>query len=839
MEVNRKAPGSTVTPERWNQVKSILDGALEAQPAERTAFVAVACGNDGGLREEVESLLAFEAGSERFIEEPIFGRFSGRLEGLAEGQRVGPYQVVREIGRGGMGAVYLAVRADTEYDKQVALKVVGYGAAEQIARRFRAERQILAHLDHPNIAKLLDGGTTEDGRPYFVMEHVEGRPIDEFCAAGSLPVDERLALFREVCAAVHFAHQNLVVHRDLKPSNILVTADGIPKLLDFGIAKLLDPEAHDSALSELGLRPMTVQYASPEQVQGEAITTASDVYSLGVLLHVLLTGRSPYGTAVDDRKALEKAICEGARVKPSETVERRDEARRLAGDLDTIVLRAMDPEPGRRYASAEQLAADVQRHLDGLPVLARKDTPGYRLGKFVRRHKAGVTAAAAGVFLILGFSATVTLLWKKVERERDRAEAVSGFLEELFAIPEPSRSRGRPITAREVLDRGRQQIAGNLQTEPETRAALLETMGRVYRRLGLLEPARELLGESLRVRREALGEDHLEVASSLQNLALVLLQMDRGQEAEPLLREALAIRNRHGATATPEYAAGINDLAALLEGRGEHAAAEDLYEEALALKRRLLGAEHEDVARGLNNLAQVRHAQGHLAEAEPLYWQALAMRRRLFGEPHPDVATSLNNLASLLEDQGKRAEAEKLYREVLAMRRTLFGDRSLKVAQSLNNLAFVLLAESRPKEAEPLSREALSIAEELLPASHSTRGIFQRNLAAVLVAQGRGREAEPLAREAISIFLASETNTWRRVDAESVLGSCLAAQGRFAEAEPLLLGSYPILKGDPGDGARYAPAALQRIVELYTAWDRPDRAAVYRALTERSPFLAP
>ena len=822
-----------MTPERWRQVKEVLDGALEAEPASRTLCIAQACGDDADLRVEVESLLEFEAESEHFIEEPLFGRFDGGPPGLAEGQRVGSYRVVREIGRGGMGAVYLAERADEEFDQQVALKVVGHGTAQEIVRRFRAERQILAHLDHPNIAKLLDGGSTEAGQPYFVMELVAGRPIDEVCAA--LPLGKRLALFREVCAAVHFAHQNLVVHRDLKPGNILVTADGVPKLLDFGIAKLLDPGPGETSLSELGLRPMTLQYASPEQVRVEPITTASDVYTLGVLLHVLLTGRSPYGAAVDDRMALERAIVEGGTVKASASVERRDEARRLAGDLDTIVLHAMRLEPDKRYASAEQLAADVQRYLDGLPVLARKDTAGYRFGKFIRRHKAATATAAAVLLLVLGFSVTVTLLLGRAQRERHRAETVSGFLEELFAIPDPSRSRGETITAREVLERGRKQIVAELKGEPETQADLMETMGRVYHHLGLLDPARELLAESLRVRRQTLGADHLDVASSLQNLAVTLRDLGEDREAEPLLRQALAIRRRHGDTATPEYAAALNDLAGIKQAKGELREAEELFAQVLALKRRLLGPEHEAVALGLHNLAAVRHARGDFAAAEPLYRQALAMRRRLLGELHPDVATTLNNLASLLADRGDLAEAEKLYREVLAMRRKLFSAASPRVAPSLNNLAFVLLTEGRPKDAEPFAREALSIVDALPGGRHPNRAVFLRNLAAVLAAEGKGKEGEPLAREALAVFRSSSSSTtWRTPDAESVLGSCLAVQGRFTEAEPLLLGSYPLLKAEPGDGARYAPAALQRIVDLYAAWGRPDRAAAWRVLLSPS-----
>jgi serine/threonine-protein kinase len=812
-----------VTAERWGLVKSVLDGALEKVPGERTAFVAAACGEDSELRAEVESLLAFEEGSAGFIEEPLFGRFTGG-PGLEEGQRVGPYRVVREIGRGGMGAVYLAVRADEEFDQRVALKLVGTGSAAEIVRRFRAERQILAHLDPPKIAKLLDGGTAEDGRPYFVMEYVEGRPIDE--VAGSLPLRERLALFREVCAAVHFAHQNLVVHRDLKPANVLVTAEGVPKLLDFGIAKLLDPEGTDPGLSELGLRPMTLKYASPEQVGGTPVTTASDVYALGVLLHVLLTGRSPYSVAADDRQALERAITQGETTRPSQAVERREDARRLTGDLDTIVLRAMDLKPERRYASAEQLAADVQRYLEGLPVLARKDTAGYRMGKFVRRHKLAVAAAAALLLLILGFSVTVTLLLKKAELERDRANAFSRFLADLFEKADPRQSRGEPITAREILDRGQRQIAEEFQAAPESRASLMETMGRVYRSLGLFQPARSLLEESLRIRRKTLGNDHLDVASNLLNLALVLQETGKRTEAEPLIKEALEIYRRQGETATRDYAAGLNNLGGLLEERGEYAGAEALYSEALSLKQSFPGGD-EEVARAYNNLGELSYKRGDNTAAELYLRKALAIRRKLLGgEPHPDVATSLNNLASLLEAKGERAEAEKLYREVLAMRRKLFDGHNPKVAASLSNLAFVLLAEGRPAEAEPFAREALAIT----PPDHPNRAVFLRHLAAALVGQGKGREAELTAREALSIFQAVKRGPlWRKPDAESVLGSCLVTEGRFAEAEPLLLGSYSILKADP-EGARYAPAALQRIVDLYIAWGRLDRAIAWRAL---------
>ncbi len=468
-----------MTPERWQQVKAVLDGALDHRPAERPVYLDGACRDDPEVRREVESLLASEAEIGDFIEEPLFDLHVREEEGPAVEQRIPAYRIVREIGRGGMGSVYLAQRAEGDFEGQFALKIIRRGMdSEEVLGRFRSERRILTQLDHPNIARILDGGTTEDGRPYFVMEHVEGRSIDEYCDAEELSISQRLELFLDVCSAVHFSHQRLVVHRDLKPANILVTRAGVPKLLDFGIAKILDPDRTEPAHTVLGRRPMTPQYASPEQLRGKQVTTVSDVYALGVLLYILLTGRSPYGSPSPEGEELIRAVCEDDPLRPSEVAglvpggrgpqgEARLLRRRLAGDLDNIVLMAMRKDPQERYASVEQLAADIHRHLNGLPVLARKDTPAYRLRKFVGRHKVGVMMAASVLVLILGFSVTATLFWQRAVRERDRAATVSEFLQELFEIPDPGQSRGETVTAREVLDRGTERISRELQDQPE------------------------------------------------------------------------------------------------------------------------------------------------------------------------------------------------------------------------------------------------------------------------------------------------------------------------------------------------------------------------------------
>jgi len=835
----------TMTPERWQQVKAVLEGALERTSEERTFYLEAACSGDDGLRAEVDSLLSSEAILDDFIEEPLFGLRGPVAEEWSEGGRAGPYRVLREIGRGGMGSVYLAERADGDYEGQFALKVIRRGMdSEEVLRRFRSERRILTQLDHPQIARVFDGGTTADGRPYFVMEYVEGRPITEFCDAENLSIPQRLKIFLAVCSAVHFAHQNLVVHRDLKPANILVTRAGVPKLLDFGIAKLLDPDRTEPAVTVLERRPMTPLYSSPEQLWGRQVTTASDVYALGVLLYLLLTGRSPYGLTPPEGEELFKAVCQDDPPRPSAVAgeapagqgspgEPRLLRRWLAGDLDTIVLRAMHKDPQRRYASAEQLAADIRRHLEGLPVLARPDTAFYRLGKFARRHCLGVSFAALALLSVLAFSITVTKLWQQAVRERDRAEAVSHFLQEVFTVPDPGKSKGEEITAREVLDQGTERMSRDLQNQPELRATLMDTMALVYRNLGLFDSAFKLSEESLAIRRKIFGNDHLLVAASLQNLAVLRREMGDNAGAESLLSEALEIQRRKGATETAEHAKALNDLAALLEEKGDLNAAEAMYRESLMLKRKLFGNEHEDVARGLNNLGRLFHAKKDYRGAERYYQESLAIRRRLLGAIHPEVATTLNNLAVLYEDQGDLARAEQIYREVLGMRRKLFGERHPRVARSLSNLASLLQVRKDFRGAEPLYREALSIADESLGLKHPERAVYLRNLASVLLDQGRAAEAEPLAREAVTVLLQVTPSSWRLADAESVLGGCLVAQGRYAEAEPMLVGAYKTLAKDPSDGNRRAGEALIRVLALYKAWGKPERVAEYAAKMTR------
>src|SRR5262245_28667108 len=455
------APSS---PERWRRVKDLFGAALDLPPSEREVILEAAAGEDAALAAEVRRLLAAHEKEGTFLEEIVAGE--GRIllergeDASAAGRRIGPYELLEPIGRGGMGSVYLARRADKEFEERVAIKLVRPGAfSEQALRRFRFERQTLANLSHPGIARLLDGGTTEDGVPYFVMEHVAGLPIDEFCGARDLPLEERLRLFRDVCDAVQHAHRNLVVHRDLKPSNILVTGDGRVKLLDFGIARLL-PEAGEQppGLTRTFERVMTPEYASPEQIRGEPVTTGSDVYALGVLLYRLLTGEHPYRFESERPSDIERVVCEQEPRRPSTAVGRgtppapeRGTARlrrRLRGDLDNIALKALQKEPARRYGSADQLSEDVGRYLRGEPVQARRVTLAYRASKFVRRHRVGVAAASLAVVSLLA-ALVVSLLSARAARlEAAKADRINAFVNSIFGAASPWRD-GKAVTVAE------------------------------------------------------------------------------------------------------------------------------------------------------------------------------------------------------------------------------------------------------------------------------------------------------------------------------------------------------------------------------------------------------
>lgn len=820
---------------RWQRADELLDRALDLPEAERRGFLAEACGQDSDLLERVARLLAHaERGDEWLspggaLEDGLAGGLLDTVESPPEpqsdltGATVGRYRLVREIGRGGMAVVYLAERADGAFEQQVALKLIRRGIdTDDVVQRFQRERQILARIHHPNIGRLLDGGSTDDGRPYLVMELIDGEPIDRYCERCGLSVFERLELFVRVGEAVAFAHRNLVVHRDIKPSNILVTAGGEVKLLDFGIARLLQPGHADPHLTATQQRLLTPAFASPEQIRGEPVTTATDVYQLGVLLYLLLAGRHPCAVDSSDMARLADVICHEAPSPPSVAVAFPALRRQLAGDLDNIVHAAMRKEPERRYSSVDHFLDDVRAHMERRPVSARPDTWTYRITKLVGRHRVAATFATAAIGAVIVFAAAMAVQASRIASERDRAnqeaataQRVSEFLVRLFEVSDPGEARGNSITAREILDAGAQRIRDDLTNHPAVRARLMDTMGRVYQNLGLYRDARPLLDAALELREREGAGDEAAVAQSLGNLAWLLEQQGEYRAAEPHARRALEIHRRLNEEPHPLIAGSLNNLALLLYHEGRLDEAEPLMRESLAMWRALPDPEAAGLADAMSNLALLLHRRGELDEAEPLYAGALTLRLQGFGDDHPDVAISLDNLARVHFARGDFSAAEDNFREALALRRTLFGDTHPEISQSLNNLASTLFKQGQLADAERTFRQVVDIDRELLGEVHPEFGYSLNNLAFVLQAQGKHAQAERVYREAHAVFeSAFEPGHWMLGTARSNLGQCLVQLGRYAEARQELQEGHATLRAALGEQHERTLEAARRLEAL-------------------------
>lgn len=854
----------SMTPERWREIEEVLDAALDADPSTWPSLLADTCSGDPELRRQVESLLRRHDRLDRFLAEqprPPGVAYeasppSGGLPSPQAGQVIGAYRLVREVGQGGMGRVYEAERADGRFEQRVALKLLRPGVeGDEAKRRFLTETQVLAAFEHRSIARLIDGGVVGDGRPYLVMEFVNGVAIDRYSDDARLTVEDRLRLFLRVVEAVQHLHANLVVHRDIKPSNILVAPDGTVKLVDFGLAKLLEVDQGGDTAARTRSRWMTPEYAAPEQVRGESVTTATDIYQLGAVLYELLSGRRPFVFAAERGLfEIERAVREDTPVRPSAVVEASPRhgralpagravsrarrigverlSRSLRGDLDAIVLKALRKEPEARYRSAEALQEDIERHLRGEPVGARRGTAAYRARKFLRRHRWGVTATA-------GFLASVTALGAvyavQVTQERDRAQLeaaksaqVIGFLTGLFESNDPRETGGETLTARELLDRGLGEVE-NLAAEPEVQAQMLDVLGSVYHDLAQYDQALPLLERAVGMRREILGEEHLETARSLNNLARVYREME-DPAAEDLFRRALEIRRTLLGETHADVAEAMNNLAMVLHDKGDLDATDRLYREVLAMRRSLLGARHPDVATSLNNLGQLLADRGAYDEAETLHREALGIRRDILGNEHLDVTYSLNNLALVLHNRGDYVAAERLYRENLEIQHKLLGDEHPDVANTMNNLAAVLRDQGDWVAAEPLFREVVAMYRSVLGADHPRVGFSQHNLASLLALQGEFGEAERLVRDAIRINVAARGDAhWLTAYYRTGLGMCLTGLGRYDEAEPLLLEAFAALEDELGGENRFTQTALKRLVDLYERWDRVEEAAEYRA----------
>lgn len=753
----------------------IFDRALDVAREDRSAFLEAACEGDGELRARVEGLLAI-AEDPPSVLDGVVATELWRPEELelevAAGmpERVGPYRILEELGRGGMGVVYLGERADGHFEQRVAVKLMRPGTDSREARqRFEQERQIIASLQQTNIARLYDGGVTQDGRPYSAMELIDGVPIDRYCDELRLSVSERLRLMEVVGEAVHHAHQNLVVHCDLKPSNILVTADGEIKLLDFGVAQLVDAAGDpESRAQATGSRAVTPLYASPEQLRGEPVTTASDVYQLGLLLFELLSGeRARELVPGPGASGWEKPRWLAPLLRPSTVVQRAATgraqavaaaratrpgvlARALSGDLDPIVRTAMAARPEDRYCSAAELAEDLRRYRRREPVGARPGTVGYRAGRFVSRHRLGVAVVALLVALLVAYSITLTVQARKILRERDRAQRIQAFALGLTGAGDPARALGPEVSAADLVALGVARAEAELAEEPDVQAEVKTYLGKVYERLGLHDSAEALLRDVLALRRRVHGETHPQVAAAQDALGALLLERD-DPEALVLLEAALDQRRRFLGADHLATARTLKNLGFYLRSVGRHSEAEERFREALAIQRRK-DPDGSDVADTLAGLGWAVRLQDRPREAVPILEESLAIFRRHHGDLHPEVASAWNNLASVLWQLERWDAGDSAIRESIAAKRSLYGDVHPDIATSLGNLGGALLRRGQPERAAELYRQAMEMRREIFGPSHPRVAQSQAQLGEAHHQAGRLEEAAAMMEGALRIF---------------------------------------------------------------------------------------
>jgi len=808
---------STPKSNRWLRIEYLFYAALELQDG-RPAFLDEACDGDNELRREVESLLHSSEQTIGFLQKPVLDAAKQiAAEETLSGKRIGAYELLRVIGEGGMGKVYLAARADDLYQKQVAIKTVpvGLGESHALLLRFGSERQILANLDHPNIARLLDGGVTEDGLPYLVMEYVNGVRLDDYCRMHQLRTHQRLELFCMVCAAVEYAHKNLVVHRDLKPANILVTAEGVPKLLDFGIAKLLDPHSQP-AQTLTSERMMTPEYASPEQVRGDQITTSTDVYALGVLLYELLAGKRPFRLDPTNPLEMARMICEQDPEPPSvlsaanPVLAAPDAARTLRGDLDNIVLMAMRKEPARRYMSVSALTNDVQAYLTGYPVHARTDTWKYRSGKFLRRHRAGATAAAVVAVALIGFSIGMGLLAKRATHERLAAQRESQFMQGIFEAATPDRTRGQQITARELLDQGAKRVDRELAGDPDLHGRMLYHIGRAYMTLGLYDQAELLLQRAYDLRRKSLGDSNTDVADTLWAWADSIRLRAEYEKAEPLFRKALAIRRAKLGEHNPAVADSLASLGECLYLENKDAEAEPLMRQALAVDHEL----HSDSG-AANYLALLLERKGSYPEALQLLRESADVRRRIYGPDSPDFALALHNLAGALIDAGDLTGAETTERQTLELQRKILGDNHPDLGYALNNLGFLLMEKGDWQGAEPVLRENLELRRRTMGEKNAIFASALNNWGRVLQQKGDYDQAESAFKQALATIQQSAgPQSWAAAKIVANLGTLQFDRGDMAGAESYARRALEI---DQKLGGEENPQAASAMIDLAEA----------------------
>lgn len=827
-------------------MKEIFAAVVDLDDEARRAKLESMCAGDDGVRRQVDILLRSNGEAGNLLEQPAFkitDAVSMENEPTAN-KHIGNYRVIREIGRGGMGTVFLAARDDGHFSHQAAIKVVSSAfLGRESLDRFRRERQILAGLNHPNIARLLDGGVTAEGLPYLVMEYVEGDTLVEHAERHALDIDDRLRLFVKICRAFAYAHGNLVVHRDIKPSNIVVTADGEPKLLDFGLAKFLDIDS-DGIRTATNFRALTPAYASPEQVRGETITTASDIYSLGVVLYELLTGSRPFETRSSSLGTMARVRLTAPPDKPSSkqravSLGPGRAARRLGShrpaigrDLDNIVLMAMRIEPERRYRSVEQFADDIERHLNGLPITATEDTFAYRASKFFQRHKTGTVAATLVVLVVIAAFAATSYEARVAARERDqaqlerdKAEQLNDFLQSVLSAASPE-EKGKNAKVIEVLDDAAARIETELADQPELRARALTTIGRTYNAMGLPDAAEPKLRTARTIYAELLPEANRDKTRNMLYLAESLTGQYKFDEAEPLLREVIATERAFGAAGNKDLSEALFVHGELSVRQARFADAERFLNESISICDSLPTGSEFDCAYYRIALGRAKQFSGDLDAAEAMFRQSLAVFHRQpsrYAVRIADISVNLGNGLLAKNDHAGSivplTEADQIYQKLL-------GD-SLNLVISRFYLSRAYLGQGDNTKALDHARSAVQIARRLgwvdnrdFIGALRVMGLSESRL-------GNPRAGETYLREALERAKSHlRSDDARTQDVQSSLGECLTALGRFAEAESLLLDAAATQKA----GAATESAFLEtrkRLSALYRKWKRPDDARKY------------
>jgi eukaryotic-like serine/threonine-protein kinase len=794
------------TPEQWPRIKEIVGAALEYPPSGRTSFLDTACSDDEQLRAEVDSLIAAYEQSEDFSSPGWQASFSGATE---IPQTIGPYQLVRELGVGGMGQVWLAEQTEP-VRRLVAIKLIRTDLYHQeILTRFLAERQSLALMNHPSIAKVFDAGTTASGQPYFVMEYVDGSPITEYCDRNCLTVAERLQLLQLVCEGVQHAHLKAIIHRDLKPSNILVTeVDGkaTPRIIDFGVAKAISQDVdYERTQTRVGSIIGTFGYMSPEQAGSgsEDIDTRTDGYSLGVILYELLSGLLPFQQkqltwyeavrqlreqeaprpSVRLRDAIGVAvIAHNRNAKPEALI------RYLRGDLDSIVLKAIEIDRNRRYETPSALAADIDRFLRDEPVIAHSASAAYLARKYLRRHRAGAVVATTAGLLLIGFAIAQTWQLQNTRRQRDRADRITDFMTNMFKVADPSESRGSSITARQILDQSSHQVETGRGLDTTVQQQLMQVMAKTYVGLGIYGRAQDLAQQAYDNRRRSLGPNNPRTLESMAQVAEILERQGKVTEAQGMLQEAIEKETRALGVDDAVTLKSRQDLAEILRSRAQYIAAEKLERQIIPIETRTLGPAHVQTFASLNTLALAVERQSRFDEAEKIFRKLLDDERRALGPDHPYVLVTMHDMAIMFTEQGRNRDAEALYRETIEIERRVLGPEHPETADTLTTLAIVIRNDHhRVAEADALYRQALEIEQRVVGPDHMFTTRAMEGLANDLNSEGRMAEAQQLLQQ----VLATRQRTLGPNHTDTLLtgynlADLLLKEKHYAEAEQLI-----------------------------------------------------